>query len=321
MPIQPEPQTNNQMFKELFDQITVLHQRITELEAIISELKDKTKEEIEGKEIKTMEKIEAKNFVATGGFIPKNNQTVVPPYTIVNNANNLDKKQRIAFWGMALNNTGEVTESIQSILGAEINTDGADMSFALNQADWDTIKIAQLVLDYQPHHPLKHSFIYGFTTPFIVAFNSGYITQGTNVLVDATANFPSNSLTDCVIDILDEEGNILESHSIVSNSSNTITIDDNWQLSNGKYTYLIFNPIMLGSATMPFKRLYVGEMIRLGYGGTDTTQPIKIMFGKGSPEGVVSANQGSLYLRTDGGTTTTLYVKTSGSGNTGWTAK
>lgn len=43
--------------------------------------------------------------------------------------------------------------------------------------------------------------------------------------------------------------------------------------------------------------------------------------GSGSPEGVVTANPGSLYSRLDGGPTTTLYVKTSGAGNTGWTAK
>lgn len=41
----------------------------------------------------------------------------------------------------------------------------------------------------------------------------------------------------------------------------------------------------------------------------------------GSPEGVVTGPVGSLYTRTDGGATTTLYVKTSGTGNTGWTAK
>ena len=46
-----------------------------------------------------------------------------------------------------------------------------------------------------------------------------------------------------------------------------------------------------------------------------------IRTGTGSPEGVVSASVASLYLRTDGGATTTLYVKTSGTGNTGWTAK
>lgn len=43
--------------------------------------------------------------------------------------------------------------------------------------------------------------------------------------------------------------------------------------------------------------------------------------GAGSPEGVVSGSIGSLYTRTDGSTSTTLYVKTSGSGNVGWTAK
>jgi len=46
-----------------------------------------------------------------------------------------------------------------------------------------------------------------------------------------------------------------------------------------------------------------------------------IQSGSGSPEGVVAAPVGSLFLRTDGSTSTTLYVKTSGTGNTGWTAK
>ena len=40
----------------------------------------------------------------------------------------------------------------------------------------------------------------------------------------------------------------------------------------------------------------------------------------GSPEGVVAAKQGSLRLRKDGSTSTTLYAKTSGNGPTGWTA-
>lgn len=43
--------------------------------------------------------------------------------------------------------------------------------------------------------------------------------------------------------------------------------------------------------------------------------------GTGSPEGVVTAGVGKLYVRTDGGTATTLYVKEAGSGNTGWAAK
>ena len=43
--------------------------------------------------------------------------------------------------------------------------------------------------------------------------------------------------------------------------------------------------------------------------------------GTGSPEGAVTAPVGSLFTRTDGGAGTTLYVKESGAGNTGWVAK
>lgn len=43
--------------------------------------------------------------------------------------------------------------------------------------------------------------------------------------------------------------------------------------------------------------------------------------GTGTPEGAVIATIGSTFLRDDGGVSTTLYVKTSGTGNTGWTAK
>ena len=47
----------------------------------------------------------------------------------------------------------------------------------------------------------------------------------------------------------------------------------------------------------------------------------RIMAGAGSPESVVSAPVGSLWLRTDGGAGTTLWVKESGAGNTGWVGK
>lgn len=47
-----------------------------------------------------------------------------------------------------------------------------------------------------------------------------------------------------------------------------------------------------------------------------------ISSGAGSPEGVVIASVGSLYLRTDGGAGTALYVKESGvNTNTGWIGK
>jgi hypothetical protein len=47
----------------------------------------------------------------------------------------------------------------------------------------------------------------------------------------------------------------------------------------------------------------------------------RVYTGVGSPAGSITANVGSLYLRADGGTSTTLYVKESGSGTSGWVAK
>lgn len=46
-----------------------------------------------------------------------------------------------------------------------------------------------------------------------------------------------------------------------------------------------------------------------------------IAWGTGTPEGVVPAGVGSLFLRSNGGAGTTLYVKQSGTGNTGWVGK
>ena len=40
--------------------------------------------------------------------------------------------------------------------------------------------------------------------------------------------------------------------------------------------------------------------------------------GNGSPEGVLARVVGSLYARLDGGANTTLYIKQTGTGNTGW---
>jgi hypothetical protein len=43
--------------------------------------------------------------------------------------------------------------------------------------------------------------------------------------------------------------------------------------------------------------------------------------GAGTPEGAVTANPGSTYMRTNGGAGTSFYVKESGTGNTGWVGK
>jgi hypothetical protein len=55
--------------------------------------------------------------------------------------------------------------------------------------------------------------------------------------------------------------------------------------------------------------------------GTTASDGVIILSGAGTPEGAVTANVGSLFLRNDGGAGTTFYVKESGTGNTGWAAK
>lgn len=48
---------------------------------------------------------------------------------------------------------------------------------------------------------------------------------------------------------------------------------------------------------------------------------VRLLGGAGSPEGSVASGVGSIYMRADGGTGTSMYVKESGGGNTGWVAK
>jgi len=74
------------------------------------------------------------------------------------------------------------------------------------------------------------------------------------------------------------------------------------------------NAQTLGSAAARWSEIY-GTSLKPGAGTVIWTS------GAGSPEGVVSAVVGSMYTRTDGGAGTTLYVKETGSGNTGWVAK
>jgi len=70
----------------------------------------------------------------------------------------------------------------------------------------------------------------------------------------------------------------------------------------------------LGGSSNRYREIY-GIKVIIGNGGQFITT------GNGSPEGVVTATPGSIYTSTAGGTGTTLYVKETGTGNTGWVAK
>lgn len=81
--------------------------------------------------------------------------------------------------------------------------------------------------------------------------------------------------------------------------------------------------VMLGNGTGPMTEVLPSTSgnILTSNGTTWTSATPIVTSGTGSPEGVRTASVGSLYTRTDGGAGTTLYVKESGTGNTGWVAK
>lgn len=98
------------------------------------------------------------------------------------------------------------------------------------------------------------------------------------------------------------------------------------QTSTAGYTALLLNPTetATGSGNKRLIDAQVGGTSRFNVDnqGTVTLRAsATIRTGTGTPEAAVTAPVGSLFLRTDGGAGTTLYVKESGTGNTGWVAK
>ena len=165
----------------------------------------------------------------------------------------------------------------------------------------------------------NQSFFWGFRPPIYV--NDGIsITSGESTLTDTSNNWTTNILAGAYINVYDSSGN-LYTHKIASNTATEITISDTWAFTDANSLYLVLMPVYLGAADYPWRRLYVAEDIRIGTGASAGTDVIYIKHGDGSPENVITANIGSIYLRTDGGANTTLYVKESEVDNTGWVAK
>jgi len=166
----------------------------------------------------------------------------------------------------------------------------------------------------------NQSFFWGFRPPIYV--NDGIsITSGESTLTDTSNNWTTNILAGAYINVYDSSGN-LYTHKIASNTATEITISDTWAFTDANSLYLVLMPVYLGAADYPWRRLYVAEDIRIGIGATAGAKVISIKHGAGSPEGVITARIGSIYLRTDSdAANTTLYVKESEVDNTGWIPK
>jgi hypothetical protein len=194
----------------------------------------------------------------------------------------------------------------------------------------------QVFLQDQVDSTAFNSFFYGYRKP-LYQTNTGAtssVTSAGNTLTDTNKNWATDELAGAHINIYNSSASLQFTRQIASNTATVITIDGTWPATVSGGTYLVFMPVFLGSAESPWRQVYAGgtdvssggdgsvrRAIRIGYGTTAGADVIGIYYGTSTPEGVVTANVGSLFLRTDGGASTTLYVKTSGTSNTGWTAK
>jgi hypothetical protein len=82
---------------------------------------------------------------------------------------------------------------------------------------------------------------------------------------------------------------------------------------SANYTITAGSPYTLTISTVPSGSVIVITSLTVGLANWIT--------GFGSPNGVITAPTGSVYTNLTGGSLSTLYVKESGSGNTGWIAK
>ncbi len=98
-----------------------------------------------------------------------------------------------------------------------------------------------------------------------------------------------------------------------TNPVDQVTIGDHVKFTNSGFPQVYFRSLSPNSVAIRNNEDNGFGQLELGDGVFDRS-------GHNSPEGVVTANIGSVYRRTNGSTGTTLYIKESGTGNTGWVA-
>lgn len=82
-----------------------------------------------------------------------------------------------------------------------------------------------------------------------------------------------------------------------------------------------FSELKLEQLKSPDGINQLNRMLRTIYDNiSGDTDSVRVFSGYGSPEGVVTAGIGSMYMRVDGGANTATYRKETGDGNTGWVA-
>jgi hypothetical protein len=254
-----------------------------------------------------------------GSFLDSKSGLTITPLSVIASTSDQPKTSRRAL-GITVSGTGIDTSS-ENIAGiVAVGVDTPEKLDTLNRFDFTKVNFAQTTITHATNDTSNPpaSFFFGLRSPVVVG--TGSIVNGGSTLTDPSLFLlTSDELTviGCHIVLYDANNNILETHTIGSFSLHTISLNDGdaWMAPTGSYSYFVHAPIYLGSAEYPWRRVYTASDIRFGIGPSDGPQVMFIKSGSGSPEGVVAAQNGSLYMDSTGG----LFVKTTGGySNTGW---
>jgi hypothetical protein len=159
----------------------------------------------------------------------------------------------------------------------------------------------------------------GAAQPTLIGATSFVLDSGTGTALRSTIVGGSSSQPDIRLDTANNSGWYrIGTHGLGYSHNGTPGLQFFTDTGNSSKLALIPGEIAtndLGVASRRWRNVFA-ESFLLGNSGT-----LGIYYGSGSPEGNVTATIGSLYLNGTGGAGTSLYVKQSGTGNTGWVAK
>ena len=221
--------------------------------------------------------------------------------------------------GFFMSNGDNINVSYNTIIGSKVYAiwdDGTNWSIINGNTIKNCVKTA--IYSRGRYSAIKNNYIYSLTldatntyygihylnrTDTVISGNEVNTINGTNQYLHAVfldGAFISRNL--CYHNQLKNSTNAVVGKSIDFGTSGVSNRDwDNFD----------------GDGFQPYAdKRYIGQ-IYLG----ETQSVPGIFTGEGSPENVVVARVGSLYLRSDGGPGTTLYVKEQFTNNTGWVAK
>lgn len=162
----------------------------------------------------------------------------------------------------------------------------------------------------------------GTITDAISMINSAFDLQSTgNVVMDLTRvsgavdekriRF-SKGATTFAIQYVNEAGSGTNAMIFTQTGSTPVSVDIRGQLITNQIVPRITAVNTIGTSTLTYSASYV---VTRYWSAT-----VFDSFGANTPEGVVTAGIGSTFRRTNGAVGSTLYYKSSGTGNTGWTA-